>query len=63
MRDRDEIILPDGRRVPLQREREPGSEMVPVWTDELPTFRPKANRDRRRRRRSDGRPRLFDIVT
>jgi hypothetical protein len=62
MRDRDEIILPDGRRLPLERDREPGRELVRAWTDELPRFAAKSRHDRRRRRRSDGRPRLFDIV-
>ncbi|TVQ35713.1 MAG: hypothetical protein EA356_06920 [Geminicoccaceae bacterium] len=61
------MILPNGRRLPLERdgEGEGEGEQRRPWGDHLPVFvRPAATgRDRRRRPRRDDRPHLFDIVT
>ena len=64
MRDQDEIILPDGRRVPMARAGFESTVTERRWTDALPVFVRGCNgaHDRRQQPRYDVRARLFDIV-
>ena len=64
MREPDEIILPDGRRLPLERGEVERREGERSWTDALPVFVRPVNgyRDRRRGPRYDVRARRVDLV-
>lgn len=64
MRHRDEIILPDGRRLPFTAVVGERSTADAPWTERLPVFVRSVNpaRDRRQQPRADVRARLFDVV-
>jgi hypothetical protein len=60
----DEIILPDGRRVPLHRASTERTTREGSWSERLPVFVPSGRRsgDRRHGARYDVRARVFDVT-